>query len=119
MYHGSDKCCRIIACIKVSNVRMVLIFFDLWSYNPINCVWKRYEPPIDTRNHCASFSICLAQALVIINDLLTAPFKFDITCEKSEIICPHSDDYDENRPLPKHEYLLLYYNGFLYLLETT
>ncbi|KII74848.1 hypothetical protein RF11_12990 [Thelohanellus kitauei] len=100
---------------------------ELWIYNTINGVWKRYQTPIDIKDTCLSASICSIGNLVYIfggdsfgdgrdyrqsNSIVS----FDFVNETWSIVYPHTDDYDENTPPPMCENLLLYHNGSLYVL---
>ncbi|KII72818.1 Kelch domain-containing protein 3 [Thelohanellus kitauei] len=99
---------------------------DLWSYNRISDIWKRYQTPIEIKDTSLSSSICSVGNLVYIfggdgfddhdyrqtNSLVS----FNLKNSNWEILYPHTDDYDEQRPPPMCGNLLFHHNGSLYVL---
>ncbi|KII70122.1 Kelch domain-containing protein 4 [Thelohanellus kitauei] len=99
---------------------------ELWSYNTKSDVWLQYIPPSEIKDTCVSSSICSFGNLVYIfggdsfdgenyrqtNSIVS----FDITNATWDVVYPHTDDYNPNTPPPMCENLLLYHDGFLYVL---
>ncbi|KII74852.1 Tip elongation aberrant protein 1 [Thelohanellus kitauei] len=99
---------------------------ELWSYNTISDVWKRYPTPIGIKDTCLSSSICSVGNIVYLfggdcfeeddyrqgNSLVS----FNLTNGSWEILYSNTDDYDDNTPPPMCGNLLFYHKQSLYVL---
>ncbi|KII62216.1 Tip elongation aberrant protein 1 [Thelohanellus kitauei] len=98
---------------------------ELWAYNTISDVWKRYKTPIEIKDTPLSSSICSAGNIVYVfggNSIDDDDYRqtnsvvsFDLNNNRWEILYPHTDDNDENTPPPMCSNLLFYHNGSLYV----
>ncbi|KII74860.1 hypothetical protein RF11_13002 [Thelohanellus kitauei] len=100
---------------------------ELWRYNTINGLWKRYETPIEIKDTCLSCSICPVGNLVYIfggscfcNEYrqTNSIVSFDIDNASWETVFPHTYERDLNTPPPMCGNLLIYHNGCLYIVGT-
>ncbi|KII66112.1 Kelch domain-containing protein 10 [Thelohanellus kitauei] len=98
---------------------------ELWTYNTINGIWKRYHPPIKGPNACIHSSICSVGNLVYIFGGTVSPdsclssnslISFDVGNATWKIFWEHTDDYDQNTPPPMIESCIFHHNGSLYVL---
>ncbi|KII71142.1 Nitrile-specifier protein 3 [Thelohanellus kitauei] len=99
---------------------------ELWRYDTIRGVWKRYQPPIEIKDRCVFSTICTLGNLVYIfggesfNNIhrqTNCLVSFDISNAAWKILSPHIDEYDENTPPPMSRNLLCSNKGSLYVLQ--
>ncbi|KII66109.1 Kelch domain-containing protein 10 [Thelohanellus kitauei] len=126
---------RIYHCM--TSVRQFLIIFggwshstnknfnELWIYNTINSVWKRYNAPIETENTCAYSCICAVGYIVYIFGMTVHRFiggatncfvSFDISKRTWQNLSPRTIDDCQYKPRPMYGHFIFYLNGSLYIL---
>ncbi|KII61167.1 Kelch domain-containing protein 10 [Thelohanellus kitauei] len=98
---------------------------ELWIYNTVTSIWKRYLAPIEEQYAYMFCSMCAFENRVFIfggsydtygikktNSLIS----FDICDATWQTVSPHIKDYDDNTPPPMIESCIFYHNGSLYIL---
>ncbi|KII65424.1 Kelch domain-containing protein 10 [Thelohanellus kitauei] len=100
-------------------------YFELWTYNTISDIWRRYKPPSETLNGCILSSICAVGNLVYIfggkhyrdlRQLSNSLHSFNIRKGTWKILSPHIDDYGINTPPPLYGSSICHHDGCLYIL---
>ncbi|KII65474.1 Kelch domain-containing protein 10 [Thelohanellus kitauei] len=98
---------------------------DLWSYNTLSRIWRRYQLPIEIAKPCYGSSICTDGNLVYIFGGSHSPYtvrstnslvSFDIRDATWQILSPHIEDYDHNTPPPMYGSFIFCHQGSLYVL---
>ncbi|KII65618.1 hypothetical protein RF11_10056 [Thelohanellus kitauei] len=98
---------------------------DLWSYNTISGVWKRYELPIEVKNTFYPMTCAVGNLVYIFgaevfeNDFyhINSLFSFDVTHGTWTNVYYRSDG-DENTIEKIKFSIIFYHDGFLYVMGT-
>ncbi|KII71179.1 hypothetical protein RF11_09200 [Thelohanellus kitauei] len=98
---------------------------ELWTYNTICCIWKRYKPPMEFFNSCCSPETCSENNTVYIcgrgyngDDLQHINFivSFDVINTKWTTLYSHTEDQGDNAPPPIDVILHFCHNGSPYVI---
>ncbi|KII62177.1 Kelch domain-containing protein 10 [Thelohanellus kitauei] len=105
-----------------------MVYNELWTYNTLRCIWKRYRIPLEVKNICLSSSICASGNTVYMFGGTGFPFSvrmtnslisFNVVTGTWEILSPYIDDNDQNTPSPMYGCFIFYYNQCIYAIGGT
>ncbi|KII63876.1 Kelch domain-containing protein 10 [Thelohanellus kitauei] len=100
-------------------------FDELWIYNTISAIWKRYQPPVEfirCFNYpiiCSSNNkvyICCCKFNVNVLQHINFIVSFDVINTKWEIVYSYTHDKDDNMSPAIFIELLFIHNGSLYVM---
>ncbi|KII65471.1 Kelch domain-containing protein 10 [Thelohanellus kitauei] len=98
---------------------------ELWAYNTINGIWRRYKAPVTAPNACLFPSLCAVGSIIYIfggTELFDATLmtnsliSFNVCTTTWEILSPHTEICDLNTPPPVYGSCIFYHKEYLYVL---